>query len=154
MDDLTIARKYISKAQKARNSGIEFNLSFVSFRNLMVAKKCKYTGIGLTETCADRPASGSDRTIDRIDNSLGYIAGNVVIMFYPMAVEYEIATASPKNPFLVAGVIIDLGRIADVLLRIDRLEGGAPKPVTSDPSGIFEIYLNDNILNPFIRVFV
>jgi AraC-like DNA-binding protein len=50
-------------------------------------------------------------------------------------------------------VIIDMGRIADVLLRIDRLEGGAPKPVASDPSGIFEIPLNDNLLNPFIRLF-
>jgi AraC-like DNA-binding protein len=82
-----------------------------------------------------------------------YYAGNVVVMFYPMAVEYEIAEASPEKPFLVAGVIIDLGRIADVLLRIDRIEGSAPKPVVSDPSGIFSIPLKDNLLNPFIRLF-
>ena len=82
-----------------------------------------------------------------------YSAGKVVVMFYPMAVEYEILGANPDNPFLVAGVIIDLGRIADVLLRIDRLEGGAPKPVASDPSGIFSIPLKDNLLNPFIRLF-
>ncbi len=82
-----------------------------------------------------------------------YCAGNVVVMFYPMAVEYEIAEASPDKPYLVAGVVIDLGRMADVLLRIDRIEGGAPKPVSSDPSGIFSIPLNDNLLNPFIRLF-
>ena len=82
-----------------------------------------------------------------------YFAGNVVVMFYPMAVEYEIAKASLEKPLLVAGTIIDLGRIADVLLRIDRIEGGAPKPVASDPSGIFSIPLDDSLLNPFIRLF-
>jgi AraC-like DNA-binding protein len=82
-----------------------------------------------------------------------YHAGKAVVMLYPMAVEYEISAASPEKPFLVAGVVIDMGRIADVLLRIDRLEGGAPKPVVGDPSGIFEIPLNDNLLNPFIRLF-
>jgi AraC-like DNA-binding protein len=82
-----------------------------------------------------------------------YCAGNVVVMFYPMAVEYEIGKASTDKPLLVAGTIIDLGRIADVLLRIDRIEGGAPKPEASDPSGIFSIPLNDNLLNPFIRLF-
>jgi AraC-like DNA-binding protein len=82
-----------------------------------------------------------------------YYPGNVVVMFYPMAVEYEITEASPEHPFLVAGVVIDLGRMADVLFRIDRIDGAAPKPVASDPSGIFSIPLRDNLLNPFIRLF-
>ncbi len=82
-----------------------------------------------------------------------YYAGNAVVMFYPMAVEYEITEASPDKPFLVAGVIMDLGRLADVQLRIDRIEGGAPRPAVSDPSGIFSLPLNDNLLKPFIRLF-
>jgi AraC-like DNA-binding protein len=79
--------------------------------------------------------------------------GKVVVMFYPMPVEYEIQGASPEAPYLVAGVLVDLGRIADVLLRLDRIEGAAVKPVSTDPSGIFSIPLNDNLLAPFIRLF-
>jgi hypothetical protein len=39
-----------------------------------------------------------------------------------MAVEYEIVQASPEEPLLVAGAVIDLGRMAEVLLRLDRIE--------------------------------
>jgi AraC-like DNA-binding protein len=65
----------------------------------------------------------------------------------------EIVEASPDKPFLAAGFAIDLGRMADVLLRIDRIDGAAAKPVSTDPSGIFSIPLNDNLLDPFIRLF-
>jgi len=61
--------------------------------------------------------------------------------------------ASLEMPYQVAGVAIDLGRMADVLLRIDRIDGAAAKPVSADPSGIFSIPLNDNLLDPFIRLF-
>jgi AraC-like DNA-binding protein len=82
-----------------------------------------------------------------------YTAGNVVIMFYPMAVEYEILEASPEEPYLVAGTIIDLGRLAEVLLRLDRIDGGAAKPVSVDPSGVFSTPLTDELLDPFVRLF-
>lgn len=81
-----------------------------------------------------------------------YRAGSVVVMFYPLPVETEIVVASPEKPFLVAGVAIDLGRMAEVLLRIDRIDGGAVKPTPTDLSGIFSISLNDNLLDPFIRL--
>lgn len=77
--DLYVARKMESKANNARQRGIEFNLSFAAMRNLLRAKKCYYTGIPLT-----RPAKGgqtvraSDLTIDRIDSTKGYVHGNVV----------------------------------------------------------------------------
>jgi AraC-like DNA-binding protein len=79
-------------------------------------------------------------------------AGNVVVMFYPMAVEAEILEASPDQPFLAAGVHIDLGRLADVLLRIERVEGAAPSANTPDPSGVLTIPLNDDLLDPMIRL--
>jgi AraC-like DNA-binding protein len=82
-----------------------------------------------------------------------YSVGNVLIMFFPMPVEIEIVEASPNKPFLAAGVQIDLGRLADVLLRIDRVDGAAAKPVSTDPSGIFSVPLNDNLLDPTIRLF-
>lgn len=82
-----------------------------------------------------------------------YSAGNVVVNFYPMAVETAIVEASPEEPFLVAGVILDMARLADVLLRMDRVDGAAARPVSVDPSGIFATELNDALLDPFIRLF-
>ena len=87
------------------------------------------------------------------EQTYDYSAGNVVVMLYPLTVETEIVEASPEVPFLVAGVAIDLGRMADVLLKIDRIDGSAPKPDSNDPSSIFSIPLSDDILDPFIRLF-
>ena len=105
----------------------------------------------------DQPAIwivGQGRKICYVGNQrYDYCPGNVVVMFYPMSVEYEIEGVGPDAPFLVAGVAIDLGRMADVLLRIDQIDGAAAKPVSTDPSGIFSIPLNDNLLDPFIRLF-
>jgi AraC-like DNA-binding protein len=82
-----------------------------------------------------------------------YSVGNALVMFYPMPVEVEIVKASPDKPFLAAGVRIDLGRMADVLLRIDRIEGAVAKPDSVDPSGLFSVPLNDRLLDPTIRLF-
>ena len=87
------------------------------------------------------------------DHTYDYSAGNVVVMFYPLAVETEIVEASPEEPFLIAGAIIDMARMADVLLRLDRIDGAAARPVSTDPSGIFSIPLSDSLLDPFIRLF-
>jgi len=46
---------------------------------------------------------------------------------------------------------MDLGRMADMLLRIDWVDGAAPKPVTTDPSGVLSVPLNDDLLDPMIR---
>ena len=87
------------------------------------------------------------------DKKYEYSAGNVLVMLYPMPVEAEIVLASPDSPFLVAGILIDLGRMADVLLRIARIDGAAAKPVATDPSGLFSIPLNDQLLDPILRLF-
>ncbi len=79
MPDTDIALKYINKKQSAEARGLEFNLSFTSFKNLMKSKRCKYTGVKLTDP---RTGNGNllqtDRTIDRIDSKKGYVKGNVV----------------------------------------------------------------------------
>jgi AraC-like DNA-binding protein len=48
---------------------------------------------------------------------------------------------------------MDLGRLAEVLLRLDRIDGAAAKPVSVDPSGVLSIPLKDSLLDPFIRMF-
>jgi hypothetical protein len=80
--DLKVANKLRRKAQDAKTRGIEFSLTFQSMKNLMKAKRCYYTGIVLTEPVGlqdgDTGRGASDRTIDRIDGSKGYVPGNVV----------------------------------------------------------------------------
>lgn len=82
-----------------------------------------------------------------------YSAGNVVVMLYPLAVETEIVEASPEEPFLLAGVAVDLGRMADILLRLDRIDGAAARPISTDPSSVFSLPLGDSLLDPCIRLF-
>lgn len=82
-----------------------------------------------------------------------YRPGNVVVLLCPMSVEYEIVTASPQEPYMAAGVAIDMGRIADVLLRIDRFGGPVATPESSDLSGMLSTTLNDRLLEPFVRLF-
>jgi len=79
MNDLEIAKKYVSKANRAKQAGHEFELSFTSFKNMMKAKKCQYTNLKLTENRSDNQHTRFlDRTIDRIDSTKGYIKGNVI----------------------------------------------------------------------------
>ena len=67
--DLILAKKYISNYSSAKARGHDFNLSFSEFKSLKQRKKCFYTGITLTD---------ESRSLDRIDNSIGYVKGNVV----------------------------------------------------------------------------
>lgn len=68
-DDVLIAKAYTSKAASSRDRGIDFTISFTSFKNMCKAKKCYFTGLALTSDTF---------TIDRIDSSKPYEHGNVV----------------------------------------------------------------------------
>ena len=67
--DVTLTEQYQRKAKRCKDRGIGFGISFMSFKNLKTAKRCFYTGITLTP---------DTHTIDRIDNKLPYVSGNVV----------------------------------------------------------------------------
>jgi len=73
MDDIEIARYYISKYINAKTKGIEFTLSFNEFKRVVTRQTCYYTRIPFNK---DVPALF--RTLDRIDNTKGYEKGNVV----------------------------------------------------------------------------
>jgi AraC-like DNA-binding protein len=87
------------------------------------------------------------------DKVYDYNAGNALAMLYPMAVDVEFVQASPERPFLAAGVLIEMSRMADVLLKMDRVDGNISKPTQVDPSGVFTISLTDQLLDAFIRLF-
>jgi hypothetical protein len=80
MDDVVLARKYVKKADRAKKSGTEFTLSFSEYKRLMNRKTCAYSGLRFSEldehNAWKNPWLGI--TLDRIDNSKGYIPGNVV----------------------------------------------------------------------------
>ena len=94
--DLMVAGKMGRKAHNAQQRGIEFTLTFASMRNLMKAKKCYYTGLPLTEPVHGEALKATDRTIDRIDASKGYVKGNVVACCH--------AANQVKSQFEKAGV--------------------------------------------------
>ena len=78
-----IAKMYLQRIQSAKARGISFELSLMSFMNLLKTKRCKYTGILLTEPERNKKGKkatqiGTDRTLERIDNTKGYIKGNVI----------------------------------------------------------------------------
>lgn len=75
--DAYCAKSYLSKIQSCQQRGIEFKLNFTSFKNLMRAKKCYYTGVALTRG-GGQENNPNYLTIDRIDNKLPYQKGNVV----------------------------------------------------------------------------
>lgn len=68
-EDQKIASWYLNKIQSSNDRGIEFTLSLMSVMNISKAKKCYFTGL---------PLNDKTRTIDRVDNSKGYVKGNVV----------------------------------------------------------------------------
>jgi AraC-like DNA-binding protein len=82
-----------------------------------------------------------------------YGAGKVLIGFYPAPVETEITEASPEEPYLAVGVSLDMGRMAEMLLRIDQFDETTPQAVSTDLSAKFAIDLSDQLLDPFIRLF-
>jgi len=77
MDDIKIAKKYLSKIANAEKRNIKFSLPFSLFKKLVKQKHCEYSGVLMTQA-SETNALTTDRTIERIDSSKGYIKGNVV----------------------------------------------------------------------------
>lgn len=56
------------------------------------------------------------------DATYNYKAGDFFINFLPMPVQTEIVNVSSKNPLLTAALEIDLVRLADMILQLERVE--------------------------------
>lgn len=67
--DLKAARKLISLRDTASKRGLDCDISLISLINIYKAKRCFFTGVKL---------SVEEITLDRVDNSKGYVKGNVV----------------------------------------------------------------------------
>ena len=80
-----------------------------------------------------------------------YGVGSYFGLFLPMPIEVEQAHASPEEPILAIALKMDLNKIAEMLLKLDKLETSAIK-APADMSGIFVEPLNDDLLDPVIRL--
>lgn len=101
MNDASIAKAYLNKIDNAKSRGVSFNLPLLSYINVMKAKKCYFTGLTLTD---------NNRSIDRLDNKLGYVKGNVVacINFFN---KLKGITENPNNDITVDIIIKGLEKV-------------------------------------------
>lgn len=106
MDDIVIARKYINKASNAAERGHEFDLSFIQFKRILTKVKCHYSGVPLT----DDNNRWTSRTLDRIDNSKGYILGNVVVCCHGIN-QLKSISENPQIPINYNGLIKALNKM-------------------------------------------
>ncbi|MDX9668662.1 hypothetical protein [Pseudomonas sp. P8_250] len=104
-----VADFYKNKAQSATDRGMDWQLSLVSFRNLLRTKTCPYTGVALTVPKLSQPRH-SDLTIDRIDSSKGYIPGNVMAISRA-ANNFKSIFENPQYPLDMQTATIALARM-------------------------------------------
>lgn len=68
--DIDVVKKYNAVMNGAKSRNLDFDVSFSEFKKVYNTKKCYYTGKKLIH--------GYNFSIDRVDNSKGYISGNIV----------------------------------------------------------------------------
>lgn len=73
-----VAKFYANKVSHCKQDGKEFALTLPDVRRLLNVKCCQYTGMKLTHQFVGSSITRyTDLTLDRIDNSKGYVKGNV-----------------------------------------------------------------------------
>jgi AraC-like DNA-binding protein len=81
-----------------------------------------------------------------------YSAGYYLTLFLPMPIEVEVVEASADKPLLMAGIKIDLIKIANILLKMDRAGQRPAQSGSAGSSVIFAEPLNDELLEPIIKL--
>lgn len=72
--DIKVAEKLIRIRKSAEDRGIYFCMTFSEVKRLLSVEKCYITGVKFEEV-ANSP---KQRTFDRLDNTKGYVNGNVI----------------------------------------------------------------------------
>lgn len=76
---IKIAECYVNKAKNAKLRSIKFDMSLLTFSNIKNQSVCAYSGLPFDDT------EHGSLSLERIDNSIGYIDGNVI----PVRREYN-----------------------------------------------------------------
>ena len=80
-----------------------------------------------------------------------YSTGRYLGIFLPLPVEVEEVEVSPENPLLLVGLRMNLSKIAEMLLKLDRLDHPLPRG-SGDAAGMFTAPLKTELLDPVIRL--
>jgi AraC-like DNA-binding protein len=81
-----------------------------------------------------------------------YSVGNYLSLYLPMPIEAEVIEASPEKPLLMAGIKIDLVRIAHILIKMNQAEQQSAKAEPLAPSAIYSKPVSDELLDAVIRL--
>lgn len=82
-----------------------------------------------------------------------YSVGKYLTFFLPMPVEAEIIEASKDKPLLAACFKVDLVKIANLLMKIDRVKEPSTKAEKTTAFDMFTHSLNDELLDPVLKLF-
>ncbi len=117
-----------------------------------------YREIGKPDKCASVYEAGvailgQGKKLCYVDGQkYDYSAGNYLSLYLPMPVEVEVVEATPEKPLLMAGIKIDLIRIANILMKMDQAEQPPAKVEPWTPSAIFSKPVSDELLDAVIRL--
>lgn len=93
------------------------------------------------------------KKIARVDNrSFDLSVGRFTLIFLPMALEIEVVEASEEDPLIMLALKMDLGRIANILMKMDKVSPIANQNPSAAPSGMYSEPLTDDILDTMIRI--
>ena len=115
ISDIELAQKYVLKHQVVTHAGGIFDLSFTSFKNMYRAKRCGYTGVLLTHKRKSKSLRETDITVDRIDNSKGYVNGNVIAVCHA-ANRFKGQLENPNNVITAKEALA----IAKIMLKVEK----------------------------------
>lgn len=110
-----LARKYISKITSAKQRGLEFTLSIREYKKLLNTKTCYYTGIKFS----DVETSPFYRTLERLDNSIGYTKENTVAACHCYNA-LKAVIENPTNGCTMEGTIAMLSKLLQPKRIIDE----------------------------------
>lgn len=83
---------------------------------------------------------------------LHFTAGQCLVVTLPLPVEVEILGASREKPALMAGIMLDLSKIAALLLKLEDITAFSTKQEGVDPSSVFVQTVNDALMDAVIRL--
>ena len=114
--EVMVAQKYTNKVDSSKKRGIEFSLSFAEFRRLLLKKRCSYTGIEMTIHRGQNAPANTDLTIERVDNKVGYVRGNVISVCA--------AANKIKSVFEDPNTLLNVRDAVRMFSTIDRIQKG------------------------------
>lgn len=77
-----ILQCYVNRTMSAPTRGLEFNMSVNAFIRIKQQTHCAYSGIEFTEVSKNGGYQPYAQTLERIDNTKGYVDGNVIPVCY------------------------------------------------------------------------